>query len=51
VRENLVVDSLVYLEPVKTFLNKSYVMKFRRVGDSTSSRVHDKMKTIRLCSR
>jgi len=27
------------------------VMKFRSFGDSTSSRVKDKLKTIRLCSR
>jgi len=27
------------------------VMKFRSFGDSTSSRLEDKLKTIRLCSR
>jgi len=40
-RENLVFDSLIYLEPVERF-------KFRSFGDS---RVKDKLKTIRLCSR
>jgi len=50
-RENHVIDSLIYLEPVEGFKNRSNVMKFRSVGDSTSSRVKDKLKTIRLCSR
>jgi len=50
-RENLVFDSLIYLEPVERFKNRSNVMKFRSSSDSTSSRVKDKLKTIRLCSR
>jgi len=50
-RENLVFDSLIYLEPVGRFQNKSNVMKVRSFGDSTSSRVKDKLKMIRLCSR
>jgi len=52
--ENLVFDSLIYLEPVERFKNRSNVMKFRSFGDSTSSRVKDKLKTIvagRLSSR
>jgi len=36
VRENSVFDSLIYLEPVERFKNRSYVMKFRSFGDSTS---------------
>jgi len=44
-------DSLIYLEPVERFKNASNVMKFRRFGDSMSSRVKDKLKTIRFCSR
>jgi len=36
---------------VERFKNRSNVMKFRSFGDSTSSRVKDKLKTIRLCSR
>jgi len=47
VREKLVFDSAIYLEPVKRFKNRSNVMKFRSFGDSTSSRVKDKLKTIR----
>jgi len=47
VRKNLVF--LIYLEPVERFKNRSYVMKFWSFGDSTSSRVKDKLKTIRLC--
>jgi len=50
-RENFVFDSLIDLEPVERFKNRSNVVKFRSVGDSTSSRVKDKLKTIRLCSR
>jgi len=38
-RENLVFDSLIYLEPVERFKNRSNVMKFRSFGDSTSGRV------------
>jgi len=51
IRENLVFDSLIYLEPVERFKNRSNVMTFRSFGDSTSSRVKDMLKTIRLCSR
>jgi len=40
--ENLVFDSLIYVEPVERFTNRSNVMKFRSFGDSTSSRVKDK---------
>jgi len=36
-RENFVFDSLIYLEPVERFKNRSNVMKFRSFGDSTSS--------------
>jgi len=50
-RENLVFDSLIYLESVERFMNRSNVIQFRSFGDSTSSRVKDKLKTIRLCSR
>jgi len=50
-RENLVFDSLIYHEPVERFKNKSNVMKFMSFGGSTSSRVEDKLKTIRLCGR
>jgi len=49
-RENFVFDSLIYLESVESFKNKSNVLKFRSFGDSTSSRVKDKLKTICLCS-
>jgi len=34
---------------VERFKNMSNVMKFRSFGDSTSSRVKDKLKTICLC--
>jgi len=37
-RKNLVVDSLIYLEPVERFKNRSNVMKFRSFGDSTRVR-------------
>jgi len=48
VRERtLHIDSLIYLEPVERFKNRSNAMKFRSFGDSTSSRVKDKLKTIR----
>jgi len=47
-RENFVFDSLIYLEPVERLKNRSNVMKFRSFGDSTSSRVQHKLKTICL---
>jgi len=47
-REKLVFDSLIYLEPMERFKNRSNVMKFMSFGDSTSNRVKDKLKTIRL---
>jgi len=50
-RENLVFDSVIYLDPVERFKNRSNVMKFRNFGDSTSSRVEDKLKTIILSCR
>jgi len=46
-----VFDSLIYLESVEIFKNRSNAMKFSSFGDSTSSRVKDKLKTIRLYSR
>jgi len=45
-RENLVFDSLIYLEPVERFKIRSTAMKCRSFGDTTSSRVKDKLKTI-----
>jgi len=41
------IDSLIYLESVERFKYRSRpnVMKFRSFGDSTSSRVMDKLKT------
>jgi len=50
-RENLEFVSLIYLVPVEGFNDRSNVMKFRSFGDSTSIRVKDKFKAIRLCSR
>jgi len=50
-KENVVFDSLIYLEPVQRFKNRSKMMKFRSFGDSTNSRVKGKLKTIRLCFR
>jgi len=50
-RGNLVFDSVIYLEPVKRFKNRNNVIQFSSFGDSTSSRVKDKLKMIRLCSR
>jgi len=41
-RENLVFDSLIYLEAVGRFKIRYNVMKFRSFGDCTSSRVKDK---------
>jgi len=37
VRENLVLESLIYLVPEERFKNRSNVTKFRSFGDSTSS--------------
>jgi len=44
-RENFVFDSLIYLEPVERFKNRSNVLKFRSFSDSTNSRVKDNLKT------
>jgi len=38
VRERIVFYSLIYLEPVERFENRSNAIKFRSFGDSTSSR-------------
>jgi len=46
-----VFDSLIHFEPVERFYNGRNVMKFKSFGDSMISRVKDKLKTIRLCSR
>jgi len=51
VNKSFTFDSHIYLEQVKKFENRSNVMKLRSFGDSTSSRVEDKLKAIRLCSR
>jgi len=46
--EKLIFDSLIYLEPVERFKNRSNVMKCMSFGVSTSSRVKDELKTIHL---
>jgi len=51
VRENLVYDSLIYLEPAERFMNRSNVRKCMSFSYSTSSSVRDKLKTIGLCSK
>jgi hypothetical protein len=38
-------------KPVKRFHNKSYIMKFWSICDSTSSRIKNKLKTIKLIGR
>ena len=50
-RENFVFNSLIYLEPVERFENRSNMMKFRSFDDSWSSRVENKLKAISLCGR
>ena len=35
--ENIVLNSLIYLEPVKRFENRSDMMKFMSLGDGTCS--------------
>jgi len=42
----IVFYSLIYLEPVERFWNRRNVMKFKNYGDSMSSKVQDKLKTI-----
>jgi len=46
-RENPVFDPFIYLELMERFKNRSNVIKFRSLGDSTSSKVKGKLKTIR----
>ena len=36
-RENFVLNSLIYFQPVKRFENRSDMMKFRCFGDGTCS--------------
>jgi len=54
--ERLICERTLYLilsfilSQWRDFKNSSNVMKFRSFGDSTSSRVKDKLKTIRLSS-
>jgi len=50
-RENRVLNSLIYLELVERFWNRRKVIKFWSCGDSMSSRVEDKFKTICLSCR
>jgi len=42
----LVLDSVIYLEPVENSIMGSKVMKFKNFCDSTSGRVEDKFKSI-----
>jgi len=41
-RENFVFDSLIYLEPVEIFKNRSNLMKFRSFGDSRAAELRIK---------
>ena len=49
--ENLILNSLIYCEPMKRFQNRSDVMKFWSSSDGTGSRIKNKLKTIELSSR
>ena len=49
-RNDFVLDSLLYFEPVKGLQNRRNMMKFRSSGDSTSSSIENKLKTICLCT-
>ena len=50
-RENFVLNSLIYFEPVKRFENRSDMMKFRSFGDGTCSLIEDELKAISLSCR
>ena len=50
-RENLILNSLIYCEPMKRFQNRSDVMKFWSSSDGTGSRIKNKLKTVELSSR
>jgi len=50
-RENLILDSLIILKPLERFEKRSNAIEFRKFGDSISSRVQDKLKTISLSCR
>ena len=49
-RQNLVLNSLIYCKPVKRFKNRSDMMKFWSMSDSTGSRIENKLKTVSLRS-
>ena len=49
-RENLILNSLIYCEPMKRFQNRSDMMKFWSSGDGTGSRIEYKLKTVSLSS-
>ena len=49
-RDNFIMNSLIYCEPMKWFENRSDMMKFWSFGDGTSSRIQNKLKAISLNS-
>jgi len=49
-RENLILNSLIYCEPMKRFQNRSDVMKFWSSGDGMRNRVDYKLKPVGLSS-
>jgi len=50
-RENFVLDSLIYLEPVERFKNRSVMTLGVLVTARAAELIKNKLKTIRLCSR
>jgi hypothetical protein len=49
--DNFVLNSLIYCKPMEIFQNMSYMMQFWSSGDSTGSRVENKLEMIDLISR
>jgi len=47
-RENFILNTFIYLKPVKRFKNRSGVSEFWSFGDSTSKGVLDLLETIYL---
>ena len=50
-RDDFVLNSLIYFEPVKRLENGGDMMEFRGFGDSTSSCIQNQLETIRLRCR
>ena len=50
-RKNFILNSFIYIEPIKRFEYRSDMVKLGSFSDGTSSRIQNKLKTVCLSGK